>query len=100
MATREVAHGIVAVDFELRLIMNTKLWTSLVFGMIILAVIADLATRRTVRVPVRKVLIKVGDEWRMFNGEWMGPEEQDLSWAHRHPPARKPGIARSASNVS
>lgn len=82
---REIAPGIVVVDFELHLIMNTRL----IFVVLVIAVIIDLLTRRTVRVPMRKVLVKVGNEWRLFNGEWMGYDEHDLNWARAA--SRPPG---------
>lgn len=29
---------------------------------------------------VQKLLVKVGKEWKLFNGEWQGYEETNLSW--------------------
>ena len=29
---------------------------------------------------VRKVLVQVGDEWKLLNGSWMGSEEEHPSW--------------------
>ena len=29
---------------------------------------------------MQKIVIWRNDRWRIFNGEWQGPEERDLSW--------------------
>jgi len=47
--------------------------------------IVDLATRKTVVQEMRKILVRVGDEWHLFNGEWMGIEETDVGWTARDP---------------
>lgn len=77
---QQIAPDLVIVDCEVRFIMNTQLWLLLVFVALLIALIADMATRKTVRMPLRKLLFKVGDEWKLFNGELQGGEEQDLRW--------------------
>jgi hypothetical protein len=86
MAAADVA----IVDFRLRLIMNTQLWLLLILVALLIAVIVDLATRKVVKGNLRKVLVKVGDEWKLFNGEWQGYEEYDLRWleADNQPPSQ------------
>ena len=29
---------------------------------------------------VQKLMVKTGKEWKMFNGEWQGYDETNLSW--------------------
>jgi hypothetical protein len=76
----ELAPDVVLVTFRIRLIMNSSLWLLLIFVALILAIIVDLATRRTVKADVSKLLVKVGDDWKVFNAEWQGLEEIDLGW--------------------
>lgn len=75
-------HGpdVAIVEYDLTLTMNTQLWFMLILIAWIIALIVDLATRKVVKVRLRKVLVKVGDEWKLFNGEWQGYEEMDLRW--------------------
>jgi hypothetical protein len=80
VSVQEVGLDIVVVDFQLKLMMNTQLWLALVFIALLLAAIVDMATRKTVTVQMRKVLYRVGDQWHMFDAEWQGYEERDLSW--------------------
>jgi hypothetical protein len=75
-----VAPDVVLIDFELKLIMNTSLWWLLILAALLLAVIADIATRKTVTIPMRKVLVKAGDEWHLLSAEWQGYDEFDTSW--------------------
>ena len=75
-----IGHDVMMVDFELRLMMNTRLWLLLIFIALLLAVLVDLATRKTVTVQMRKLLVKVGDEWHVFSAEWQGYEEYNLDW--------------------
>jgi hypothetical protein len=77
---REITPDIVVVDFRARFIMNTQLWWLLILVALIVALIVDLATRKTVVQEMRKILVRVGDEWHLFNGEWMGLEEMDVGW--------------------
>jgi len=37
-------------------------------------------TQRRVSHRLHKLVVRVNGQWRMFNGEWQGPEEVDLSW--------------------
>lgn len=30
----------------------------------------------------RKLVVRIEQEWRLFNGEWSGEEESDLRWTH------------------
>jgi hypothetical protein len=77
---QEVGPDAAVAEFELTLTMNTSLWmlTFLVIG--ILALVADIATRKVVKVRMRKVLLRVEDEWILLDGAWQGPEEIELSW--------------------
>jgi hypothetical protein len=77
---REISPDIVVVDFRARFIMNTQLWWLLILDALIIALIVDLATRKTVVQEMRKILVRVDDEWHLFNGEWMGHEESDTGW--------------------
>lgn len=77
---QQIAHDLVLVDCEVRFMMNTQLWLFLFIVIGIFAIIVDAATRKTVKMPVRKLLYKVGEEWKVFNGELQGPEELDLRW--------------------
>jgi hypothetical protein len=83
---RPIAQDLMLVDFELTFIMNTQLWFLLIFLALPLAAIVDLMTRKTVKVQMRKLLYRAGDEWHMFNGEYQGPEELDTRWLHNQPP--------------
>jgi hypothetical protein len=74
------APDIAVVDYKLRLTMNTQLWLLLVFVALLIAVIVDFATRKVVKVELRKVLVRVGDEWKLLNAEWQGYEDYDLRW--------------------
>ena len=76
----DVAPDLKLVDFELKLIMNTRLWLLLIFIALLLAVIVDMATRKTVTVQMRKLLVRVGDEWHLFSAEWQGYEEFNTQW--------------------
>lgn len=77
---QQIAPDLVLVDCEVRFMMNTQLWIFLFIVIGIFAIIIDAATRKTVKMPIRKLLYKVGDEWKVFNGELQGPEELDLRW--------------------
>lgn len=76
----QISPDLATVEGELKFTMNTSLWALLVLVICMLAWIVDLATRTTVVVPVRKLLVRVGNEWHIFNGELMGADEHDLSW--------------------
>ncbi|MHC4547495.1 MAG: hypothetical protein ACYTEZ_01855 [Planctomycetota bacterium] len=78
--TRAVGTDCLVVDFRLQLIMNTQLWWLLVVVLWPLALVMDLVTRKTVRADLRKVLVRAGDEWHLFNGAWQEPDEVDLDW--------------------
>ncbi|MCA8916173.1 MAG: hypothetical protein KDB90_12245 [Planctomycetes bacterium] len=76
----QVAPDVVIVDFELKLVMNTGLWFLLIFIALLLAVVVDLATRKTVNVHMRKVLVRVGNEWHLLSSEWQAYEENNTQW--------------------
>jgi hypothetical protein len=76
----EIDPDIAVVEFRLKLAINTSLWILLVIVALLIALIVDLATRKRIDAPMRKILIRVGDEWHLFSGEWQGPDEQDVSW--------------------
>ena len=77
---RELGPDLAVVDFKVRFTMNTSLWMLLIFVALLIAVIVDFATRKVVTVQMQKLLYRVGDEWHLFNGEYQGAEEFDLSW--------------------
>jgi hypothetical protein len=77
---RMVARDVAVIDYKLKLIMNTRLWLLLIFVALLLAVIVDIATQKRVKAQLRKVAVKVGDEWKLLNGEWQGYEDFDLRW--------------------
>jgi hypothetical protein len=76
----EVDPDIAVVEFRLKLAINTSLWILLILVALLIALIVDLATRKRIDAPMRKILIRVGDEWHLFSGEWQGPDEHDVSW--------------------
>ncbi|MFI5401460.1 MAG: hypothetical protein ACHQ1G_00775 [Planctomycetota bacterium] len=67
-------------EFDLHLSINTSLWILLALLTLLLAFIVDLATRKRVQASMRKILVRVGDEWHFFSGEWQGPDEEDDIW--------------------
>ena len=75
-----IGPDLAVAEFELKLGINTSLWLLLVLVALLIAMIVDLATRKRVQAPMRKILVKVGDEWHLFSGEWQGPEEDDVGW--------------------
>lgn len=76
----QVASDVVIVDFELRLIMNTSLWFLLIFVALVIAALVDLATRKTVHVHMRKILVRVDKEWHLLSSEWQAYEENNTQW--------------------
>jgi len=76
----EIDEDLAIVEFELKLAINTSLWMLLILVTLLLALIVDLATRKRVQASMRKILVRVGDEWHLFSGEWQGPDEADVSW--------------------
>jgi hypothetical protein len=76
----EISDRLCVVDFRLRLTMNTQLYFLLIFVALPLAAIVDFLTHRVVTQDMRKVLVRVGDEWHLFSGDWQGVEEFDTSW--------------------
>ncbi|MCB9936154.1 MAG: hypothetical protein H6840_10725 [Planctomycetes bacterium] len=75
-----MASDVVIVDFELRLIMNTSLWFLLIFVALVIAALVDLATRKTVHVHMRKILVRVDKEWHLLSSEWQAYEENNTQW--------------------
>ncbi|MCC6573868.1 MAG: hypothetical protein IT462_08755 [Planctomycetes bacterium] len=76
-----LAPDVAVVDFHLALAMNTQLWIFLILVAWLVAIIVDSATRKNVKAPMRKVLVRVGEEWHLLNGEWQGFEESNPVWA-------------------
>jgi hypothetical protein len=68
------------VECRVRFVMNTSLWLLSFLLVGVVAIILDIITRSTVTLPLRKVMVKTGNEWRVFNGELMGADEHDLRW--------------------
>lgn len=76
----DIQRDVALVEAEVKFMMNTSLWLFLLPLGLLIVVIIDIATRTTVTVPLRKVVINVKGEWRIFNGELMGADEHDLRW--------------------
>ena len=87
------APDLLIVDFELKLMMNTSLWLFLLPLGWLIVLIVDLATRKTVTVQMRKLLVRVGTEWHIFSAEWQGYEEYNLNWLHAPQQAYQPEVA-------
>lgn len=68
------------VECQVRFMMNSSLWSLMFLVIGIFAIIIDAVTRTTVTLPLRKVMVRTGNEWRVFNGELMGADEHDLRW--------------------
>jgi len=77
---RRLDDDIAVARFQLVLQMNTSLWLFLVLVALIVAVIVDLATRTRVTAELEKILVRVGDEWHLYDGAWQGVEEEDSTW--------------------
>jgi len=77
---RQVGPDVCVAEFSLRLIMNTQLWWLLILVLWPAAIAADLATRKIATVQLRKILVRTGDEWKLFNGAWQGFEEDEPDW--------------------
>jgi len=78
-----LAPDVVLARFSLRARTNTNLWALgilLGFWGLIPALIIQACTWKTLDVPVERVLVRNGTEWRMFGGEWMGDDEVDRGW--------------------
>ena len=71
---------VAVVDFRLQLWANTRWWFVAVAVLWVIALLVEAFTRKKWNGDMRKVVVRVGDGWKMFNGEWQGPEERDLSW--------------------
>jgi hypothetical protein len=76
----DVQRDVALVEAEVKFIMNSSLWLLLFPVGWLVVLIIDMATRTTVTLPLRKVLVNVNGEWRIFNGELMGADEHDLRW--------------------
>ncbi len=76
----KITEDVRLVDFELTLTMNTQLYGLLILIALPLAAIADMATRKIVKQEVRKLVVKVDDEWHLFSADFMGNEEHDTTW--------------------
>jgi len=78
---RRVDDDVMLAEFRLTLMMNTRIWLLLAIPALLIAVIVDAATRKTIREPMSKLLVRTPDgEWRIFNAEWQGQEEEDPDW--------------------
>ena len=93
-----IGHDLMLVEFQLKLTMNTGLWAVLILVAWPLALILDLATRKRVKVEMRKLLFKVGDEWHLFSAEWQGYEEYDTSWLRPTGPSGASPTQRNAAS--
>ncbi len=70
--------------------MNTQIYWLLVFASLLIAVIVDLATRKRVTVDLRKILVRVGDEWHLLSGDFQGYEEWEMNWLPAPTPEASP----------
>jgi len=77
-----LAEDVVLATFDFTVVMNTQVWFLLLFlGLLPVAVIGDLATRKTAGAFMSKLLVRTPDgEWRIFNAEWQGLEEEEPAW--------------------
>lgn len=66
--------------FRIRMVRNTQLWVFLIFVLGIFALIIMVATNKRTDATITKLLVRVGNEWKLFSGEWQGQDEFDLSW--------------------
>ena len=80
MQTTKINDRMVVADFEVTFTMNTQLWWLLIFVALIIALVVDLATRTVVKQNLRKILVRVGDEWHIWDGGWQGYDEFDTNW--------------------
>ncbi len=97
----QVSPDVAICDFRVRAGVNTSLWLLLlltpllalliptvgpyfvgvlVWPALIAAAVADAVTRRWITRDLTKVLVRVGEEWHLFNGAWDEYDEEDLSW--------------------
>lgn len=51
--------------------------------LIVVLVVALFLFSRRRKFELTKLVIRRNDRWRVFNGEWQGPEERDLAWIKR-----------------
>ena len=77
---RDVAPDVKIAEFDLHLAMNTSLWLLLVPVSLLVAAVVDFATRKNVKEPLTKVLVKVEDEWHLLNGSWWEFDEDQTEW--------------------
>jgi hypothetical protein len=80
LQVEEVTPDLVICDFLLYAGTNTRLWLLLIPIGLIPAAIVDAVTRVPVTREMTKVLVRVEDEWHLFNGAWCEHDEADLSW--------------------
>ena len=96
VTTTEIFPNVCVADFRLRLMMNTQLWYLLILAGgcigLLIAVIIDGSTRKTVEIPVRKILVRAGDEWHLFNGELQGIEEEQTDWLRNLSGQQRPAV--------
>lgn len=76
--------GLCRVTCRCRITSNSALWLLWILiiplaGALVSALGAWL-TGRSVDVTLHKIVVKSGREWRLFNAEFEGPEEADVSW--------------------
>ncbi|MHC4840441.1 MAG: hypothetical protein ACYTDT_05690 [Planctomycetota bacterium] len=76
----ELRDDVVVVNFKARFMRNTRNYQLLFLLVGVLAFVIDAATRKTTKVELQKVLIRVGDEWKVFSGDWQGYDEVHHDW--------------------
>jgi hypothetical protein len=97
----QVTSDLAICDFRVRAGVNTSLWLLLlatplagllipgsgpyfvgvlVWPALIVAAVADAVTRKWITRDLTKVLVRVDDEWHLFDGAWDEFDEEDLSW--------------------
>jgi len=91
---KELAPQLRAVRFHWTVTTRNQYWlllTPLLFSGLVLF----LVLRQRYEGEMQKLMVKVGDEWKLFNGEWQGYEELDLSWLDDDDDARLPDDVRT-----
>lgn len=81
---KELSEGLFGVEFNIELIIRNRQWLWLTaLGILpgyLLAIILSYMTSTRVRGRLHKLVYCMGGEFQLFNGEFQGAEEFDLSW--------------------
>ena len=81
---RDLGHNLFGVDFNIEFVIRDKRWLwLLLLGLLpgyALALILSYWTSVRIRGRLHKLVYRLGGEYQLFNGEFQGAEEFDLSW--------------------